>query len=102
MEDFFIQWLASIQSWVSVYILYYLIRVKAETIYIFYFLLIVFLFLEYFKDELTGNSILTTLIIMAITLLFVVFSNKKQSKFYSAFWVESLPVLWLTLLLVFS
>jgi len=66
------------------------------------FLLIVFLFLEYFKDELTENSILTTLIIMAITLLFVVFSNKKQSKFYSAFWVESLPVLWLTLLLVFS
>ena len=44
MEDFFIQWLAALQSWVSVYILYYLIRVKAETKYIFYFILIVLLF----------------------------------------------------------
>ena len=63
-------------------------------------LLMLFFFLEYFKDELTGNSILSTLIVMIITLLLVTFSNKNQSKYYSAFWVESLPIFWLVILLV--
>ena len=44
MEDFIIQWLAALQSWVSVYILFYLIRVKADIKYIYCFLTIVFLF----------------------------------------------------------
>ena len=64
------------------------------------FLLIVFFMLEYFKDELTSNSVLSTLIISFIVLLFVIFSNKNQSKYYSAFWVESVPIMWLLVLLM--
>ncbi len=64
--------------------------------------LIVFFVLDYFKDELTSDSILSTLIIIVITLLFVVFSNKNQSKYYSAFWVEGLPIVWLIILLILS
>ncbi|WP_296386259.1 hypothetical protein [Winogradskyella sp.] len=63
-------------------------------------LLMVFFVLEYFKDELTGNSVLVTLIVLFVTLLFVIFSNKKQSKYYSAFWVESVPMVWLIILLM--
>lgn len=63
-------------------------------------LLMVFFFLEYFKDELTGNSILSMLIMLVVTLLFLVFSSKNQSRYYSAFWVESLPVMWLVSLLM--
>jgi len=63
-------------------------------------LLMVFFMLDYFKDELTGNSILSTLMIMFVTLLSVVCSNKNQSKYYSAFWVESLPIVWLGILLM--
>ena len=63
-------------------------------------LLVVFFFLEYFKDEISANAILSTLIMTFVTLLFVVFSTKGQSKYYSAFWVEGLPILWLVVLLV--
>lgn len=66
------------------------------------FLLVVFFLLEYFKDELTENKVLSVLIILFITLLSVIFSNKNQSKYYSAFWVESLPVIWLIILLLLS
>ena len=63
-------------------------------------LLIVFFVLDYFKDELTSDSILSTLFIVCVTLLFVGFSNKNQPKYYSAFWVESLPIVWLIILLM--
>jgi len=63
-------------------------------------LLMVFMMLEFFKDELTSNAVIATLIIVFITLLFLIFSNKNQSKYYSAFWVESIPILWLLILLV--
>ncbi|WP_366125134.1 hypothetical protein [uncultured Winogradskyella sp.] len=65
-------------------------------------LLIVFFFLEYFKDEVDSKTIVSTLIITFVTLLFVAFSNKNQSKYYSAFWVESIPVVWLAILLMLS
>lgn len=61
-------------------------------------LLIVFSVLEYFKDELTGNSIFSTSLIITIILIFLICSNKKQSKYYSALWVESLPIIWLFIL----
>jgi hypothetical protein len=63
-------------------------------------LLMLFFMLDYFADELSSTSILKTLIITFITMLFLVFSNKNQSKYYSAFWVESIPILWLLILLV--
>jgi len=65
-------------------------------------LLMVFFFLEYFKDVINSNAIMSTLIILFMTLLFVIFSNKNQSKYYSAFLVESLPIIWLLILLMFS
>ncbi|WP_225037024.1 hypothetical protein [Winogradskyella sp. SM1960] len=65
-------------------------------------LLFVFLMLEFFKDELTSKSICATLIITGVSLLFLLFSNKNQSKYYSAFWVESLPIIWLLVLLLLS
>lgn len=58
-------------------------------------LLFVFVMLDYFKDELKPETIFSTLIIALIALLFLLFSNKNQSKYYSAFWVESLPIVWL-------
>jgi hypothetical protein len=63
--------------------------------------LIVFFNFEFFKNELQLSFVITTLILIFILLMFLLFSNKNQSKYYSAFWVESLPVLWLILLLLF-
>ena len=63
-------------------------------------LLVVFLTLEFFKDELLDKSIIAIVIITAVTLLFVLLSNKNQSKYFSAFWVEGLPIVWLLILLL--
>ncbi len=64
-------------------------------------LLIIFLFLEFFKDKTQMNQVFVLLIISMITLLFLVFSKKEQGKYYSALGVEALPILWLILLLLF-
>ena len=66
------------------------------------FLLILFFFLEYFKNEIDTKSLTILLIITFVTALFLAFSNKNQSKYYSAFWVESLPIFWLVLFLMLS
>ena len=62
-------------------------------------LLMLFFFLEFFKDNLQANSILILVIVLMITLLFVIFSKKERSRYYSAFWVESVPIMWLLLIL---
>jgi len=58
--------------------------------------------LEYFKNEIDTKSLTILLIITFVTALFLAFSNKNQSKYYSAFWVESLPIFWLVLFLMLS
>ena len=65
------------------------------------FLLVGFL-LEFLKDEATVNTIIVLLIVSVITALFVFFSRVEQNKYYSSFWVEGLPILWLVLLLIFN
>ena len=61
----------------------------------------VFLLLEFLKNELSLKIIVLTFAVTLITLIFIVFSNKSRSDYYSAFWVESVPILWLILHLIF-
>lgn len=65
------------------------------------FLLMCFFVLEFFKEETSNKTVFLTLLISMITLGFVLLSNKNQSKYYSAFWVESLPIIWLLIVLLF-
>jgi len=65
-------------------------------------LLVNILFLEFFKDEFKYSNTLVLLIIVCFTLLLLLFSKIEQRKYYSAFWVEGLPILWLILLLLFN
>ncbi|MDG1728737.1 MAG: hypothetical protein P8K68_03190 [Algibacter sp.] len=65
-------------------------------------LLLVFFLLEFLKDETTINYIIVLFIISVITGLFVFFSSIEQNKYYSAFWVEGLPIVWLIVLLYFN
>jgi hypothetical protein len=66
------------------------------------FLLLVFLFLEFFKNEIKITSILITALITIITGIYLIGSKKEQGKYYSSFWVEGLPILWLLMLLFLS
>ncbi|WP_033959257.1 membrane protein [Psychroserpens jangbogonensis] len=65
-------------------------------------LLFLLLALEYFKDDINLNNTLSLVLIVVATLLFLNFSTKKQGQYYSSFWVESLPIWWVILLLMFS
>ena len=63
---------------------------------------IVLLSLEYFKDAINLHHTASLVAILTIYLLFLKFSFKEQGPYYSSFWVESLPICWLILLLMFS
>lgn len=65
-------------------------------------LLLVFFFLEFLKDELVANQIINLLILVFVAMLLIVFSNKEKGRYYSAFWVEGLPIFWLVLVLLFN
>lgn len=62
-------------------------------------LLFLFFFAEFFKDEISQKSIITTLFVAFLTLLFLIFTNKKRNRYYSSFWVESIPIVWLLIIL---
>lgn len=64
-------------------------------------LMMVFFFLEFFKDEINAYSIIALLITMFITMLLLIFANRNQGRYYSAFWVELVPILWLVLMMLF-
>ncbi|TYB73904.1 hypothetical protein ES677_07920 [Bizionia gelidisalsuginis] len=65
------------------------------------FLLMLFLFLEFFKNELVAVNFATLMVVTLVTAGFILFANKNNSMYYSAFWVESIPILWL-LIMVFG
>jgi hypothetical protein len=65
-------------------------------------ILLICVLLEFLKDEIQVGHVLGMLLISVITGLFVLFSRIEQSKYYSVFWVEAIPILWLFLLLVFN
>ena len=64
-------------------------------------LLIIIFLLEYLKDDLQTKMIVSNLAVVFLLLLLLAFSRKDQSKYYSAFWVESVPIFWLAILLLF-
>ena len=69
---------------------------------IFGFLLLLgVIFLEFFKERATTASILAVIAISVITGLLVWLAKEQQSRYFSAFWVEAIPLLWLGLLLIF-
>ena len=60
-----------------------------------FILLIFFLFLEALFSFSSSYEI--TAIIAIILMVFILMSKKEQSKYFSSFWVEGIPILWLLL-----
>ncbi|WP_452221660.1 hypothetical protein [Lacinutrix salivirga] len=69
-----------------------------QTKYFGFVLLIVFNLLELLKEETLWKHLVIQIIISVIVLIFIVFSEEKQNKYYSAFFVEGIPIFWLLLL----
>lgn len=58
-------------------------------------ILAVFIFLiEFIYHFENGKSSIIVLSISLLAVLFLLLSSKKQSKYYSSFWVEALPIFW--------
>ncbi|MFO7674081.1 MAG: hypothetical protein R6V74_10280 [Lutibacter sp.] len=62
-------------------------------------LLFGFVLLEIFKENFTYIGFLIVLIISMISGLFLWFSSPTRSRYYTSFWVESIPVIWLGMLI---
>ncbi len=59
------------------------------------FFLMLFLGIELFKNPLTSNQFQIHLIITLLSLFFLFRARENQNNYYSAFFVESLPIVWL-------
>ncbi len=62
--------------------------------------LILMLVLEFFKSAGTPESLGALGITILVTGFLMIEAEEKQSKYFSSFWVEGLPLLWLAILLV--
>lgn len=65
-----------------------------------YLLLVVFILLDLLKPEFTLKVFLINLVFILILGVFTYFTSKKRNKYYTSFWVEALPIVWLLLLLI--
>lgn len=61
-------------------------------------LLIPFIVLEYLKP----NPSYVVLLVSIVTAMSIQFTTLKRNQYYTSFWVESIPILWLILLVVFQ
>jgi hypothetical protein len=61
------------------------------------FSLVLFFVLEFFREE--GQNVFVTGMITLLAGFFLLFSRENQNRYYTTFWVESIPVLWLFLYL---
>lgn len=62
-------------------------------------LLLAFFGLEFLKVTIFETHLIVLCAITMLTLFFMLNAKEEQGKYYSSFWVESLPIVWLVLLL---
>src|SRR5690606_33814886 len=53
--------------------------------------------LEFWLQILLPNPLQWTYLILLVTAVFLLFSHPNRSTYYTTFWVESIPVLWITI-----
>lgn len=63
-------------------------------------LLLVFILLGFFQTNFLFLTLLVRLGVAFTILLFLLFAHEKRSKYYTSFWVESIPVFWWVLVLL--
>ncbi|WP_432671904.1 hypothetical protein [Flavobacterium sp. SM2513] len=68
-----------------------------KTKWLGYLLLIPFYFLEFLKITVDTNQLIVNLILVLVTASFLFFANESRNRYYTTFWVESIPIFWLGL-----
>lgn len=72
-----------------------------NTQFLGWMLLLVFVGLDFLRTNITPEMHYARMLIATITAFFLLFSREDQSPYYCSFWVESIPIIWLLLLLLF-
>ncbi|MES2409969.1 MAG: hypothetical protein V4535_00855 [Bacteroidota bacterium] len=65
-------------------------------------LLFIFILLGFFQIDFSFPILFSRLALVLTVFLFLLFADEQKSKYYSSFWVESIPIFWLALLLLFN
>ena len=65
-----------------------------------YLLLVLFVLLEFFKPNFINKDFIIVGLVAFCIGIFTFFATTQKSKYYTSFWVESVPFFWLLLLLV--
>ncbi len=73
-----------------------------KTKYLIVLLLIPFYFLEFLKVNYYGNQWLINLILVFVIGFFTYFAHPNRTKYFTLFWVESVPILWFLLVVLFN
>ena len=58
--------------------------------------------IEFFKESVSTSSISALAMMVLFTAGMIWKSRERQSQYFSAFWVESIPILWMMILLLFK
>lgn len=64
-------------------------------------LLICFVGLEFLKVDFINSNVYILILLSIITALFLGFSSANKSRYYTSFWVESIPIIWFGLIILF-
>lgn len=65
-------------------------------------LLLLFISLEFLTSNLNFSTLLLKAGIAVTVFLFLLFAHENRSKYYTSFWVESVPIVWWLLVLLFG
>ena len=71
-----------------------------KTKWLTYSLLLLFVILDFLKENATPKHLISTILVAVLIAVFTFFANSKRNKYYSSFWVESVPLVWLLLLIL--
>ncbi|MGV3460423.1 MAG: hypothetical protein ACO1N9_08220 [Flavobacterium sp.] len=64
-------------------------------------LLFPFYFLEFLKTTIDREQLLVNILLITVTALFTIFADPQRHKYYTLFWVESIPIFWLGMVVLF-
>ncbi|MFD0778134.1 hypothetical protein ACFQZF_06280 [Flavobacterium myungsuense] len=65
-----------------------------------YGFIVVFLFLEFINFRI--HNFIIDAVIAIVTIIFIRFISLENDEYYTSFWVESVPIFWLVLLILFQ
>ena len=57
-------------------------------------LTVLFILMTFLKDYLSQQEIVSRILLGAVLIFMLLVSKKKQSKYFTSFWIESLPIFW--------